>query len=80
LVLTRQIADGRFHMKDQRHATKALLRDIIDTMFITECRKRGVMSSLCRLSQSLSNRTVGVTGKKKKIKTSLVAVLCQVAV
>jgi len=78
--VTHRIADGRFHTKDQRHATKALLRDVIDTMFITECRKRGVTASLCRLSLSLSNRTVGVAGIKKKINTSLVAILCQVAV
>ena len=75
-----RVADGRFHTKNQSRATKALLRGVIDTMFITECRKRGLTASLCRLSLSLSNRTVGVAGIKKKINTSLVAILCQVAV
>ena len=76
--MTRRIADGRFHTKDQRRATKALLRDAIDTMFITECRKSGLTASLCRLSLSLSNRTVGITEKKKMIETGLVARICRI--
>ena len=80
MAATRRIADGRFHKKYQNCATKALLRDVIGTVFITECRKRGLMASLYRLSSSLSNRTVEITGKRKKIKTGLVAILCQVAV
>ena len=76
MVATRRVADGHFYTKDQSCATKALLRDVIDTEFITECRKRGLMASLCRLSLSQNNRTVEITGKRKKIKTGLVARLC----